>query len=284
LRNAPGERFHLERAEPRGCSLRSPRVFWRWFRIKELSKGWEPTDTGWVLTIGVIVLVESLALPEQCYSDGCRSKLDDFLRLKPSEMGDTLAGLFSALAFIWIIVTVFMQSRELREQRKEFREQRLATQHMARAMAAQAKIFEAEQRQRVEEYASSECEAIVEQLHRRTLHIFSTQLQLQIKDGDPVNFRVLEHISKRYSTGGQLSKQSTSRLLGHLVEAIKNIVPNLEDQLVTLESSQIDELRIFLRDLNSRLDEATPATRRRLNSETFKVHEFELCEYFGDIK
>jgi len=71
----------------------------------------------------------------------------------PNEVGDTLAGLAGVLAFIWLIGTVLLQSIELREQRKEFREQRKATQDMARAMAAQAAIFEDEKRQRDEQRA-----------------------------------------------------------------------------------------------------------------------------------
>ncbi|WP_395540682.1 putative phage abortive infection protein [Neotabrizicola sp. sgz301269] len=49
----------------------------------------------------------------------CRSNLDWFLDSPPNEIGDTLAGFAGALAFIWIVVTVWLQSHELSEQRKE---------------------------------------------------------------------------------------------------------------------------------------------------------------------
>jgi len=87
---------------------------------KLFPEGWGPIDTGWLLTIAVMVLIESIALPTYCIEQTCSSKLEDFLELKPSEMGDTLAGIFSALVFIWIIVTVFLQRRELSDQRLEF--------------------------------------------------------------------------------------------------------------------------------------------------------------------
>ena len=128
--------------------MRAPKVYWRWFRWQAVKDGREPTDTGWVLTIGIIWLVSWIAYPIR---DGqTQSKLTEFLTLRTSEMGDTLAGIFSALAFVWIMVTVFMQSRELREQRVEFKQQRLVTQDMARAMTAQAAVFEDEQRFRAE--------------------------------------------------------------------------------------------------------------------------------------
>lgn len=123
--------------------------------------GWEATDTGWLLTIGVILVVQSIALPVRCYEQSCSSKLEDFFKLQPSEMGDTLAGIFSSLAFIWIIVTVFLQRNELREQRKENREQRLATEDMARAMKAQAKVFEDEQKYRSEARAAAVLEQVL---------------------------------------------------------------------------------------------------------------------------
>lgn len=44
----------------------------------------------------------------------------------PNEIGDTLAGFAGTLAFIWIIVTVVLQSNELAEQRKEIKLSRQA--------------------------------------------------------------------------------------------------------------------------------------------------------------
>lgn len=134
----------------RSCSTR----FWR-----SITKdGWEATDTGWLLTISIEVIIIVLGFQIDCKKEACISKFSQFLSLKPSEMGDTLAGIFAALVFIWIIVTVFLQRTELREQRSEFEAQRIATQQMAVAqskqvelLTAQAQIFENEQLQRSEE-------------------------------------------------------------------------------------------------------------------------------------
>ncbi|MFY0659353.1 MAG: putative phage abortive infection protein [Shimia sp.] len=48
-----------------------------------------------------------------------------FLTAPPNEIGDTLAGIAGALAFLWIIVTVMLQSKELAAQREELRLTRL---------------------------------------------------------------------------------------------------------------------------------------------------------------
>jgi hypothetical protein len=45
-----------------------------------------------------------------------------FLRASPNEVGDTLSGVATALAFFWLITAVSLQSKELREQRNEFHE------------------------------------------------------------------------------------------------------------------------------------------------------------------
>lgn len=48
-----------------------------------------------------------------------RSKFKKFLSSSPNEIGDALAGIAGSLAFLWIIVTVALQSQQLDEQRKE---------------------------------------------------------------------------------------------------------------------------------------------------------------------
>lgn len=102
---------------------------------------------------------------QQCIGTICETNFQTFWEADPNEIGDTLAGFFSALAFVWIIVTVFLQSIELREQRNEFRQQREATQDMAKAMAAQETIFLDEQRQRKEAEVDTSITALLEELH-----------------------------------------------------------------------------------------------------------------------
>ncbi len=54
----------------------------------------------------------------------CRNKLVALLEASPNEFGDALAGVAGTLAFLWIIITVLLQSKELGEQRKELGLQR----------------------------------------------------------------------------------------------------------------------------------------------------------------
>lgn len=54
----------------------------------------------------------------------CTSNFEKFLKSSPNEKGDTLAGLAGSLAFLWIIITVLLQSKELKLQRIELGETR----------------------------------------------------------------------------------------------------------------------------------------------------------------
>lgn len=98
-------------------------------------------------------------------------RLKAFWYAPANEVGDTLAGIAGSLAFLWLIVTVTLQGKELSAQRyelrltrEEIRDQRKATQDMAVSMAAQAGIFEDEKRQRREAEAWDEAEEIVENI------------------------------------------------------------------------------------------------------------------------
>lgn len=111
----------------------------------------------WATTVSLLfaLIIALFAFASTCNAElfpkgDCPPKWRHIYAARPNEVGDTLAGLAGVFAFIWLTGTVLLQSIELREQRKEFREQRIATQEMARALAAQAKIFEDEQRYRLE--------------------------------------------------------------------------------------------------------------------------------------
>jgi hypothetical protein len=132
-----------------------------------------PIRVGLLLSFVVVGLFVAMAMTNRCellptMVLECRSNFAWFLDSPPNAVGDTLAGFAGSLAFIWIVATVWLQSSELSEQRKvlqlqieEMEQQRLATQDMARAMAAQAKIFEDEQRQRQQGEAEKEFDALL---------------------------------------------------------------------------------------------------------------------------
>lgn len=141
-----------------------------WFRhqirlIRVGMKRGNPMFVGIGCTKLFLVGVAVLALLPQQNDDDWSWRLWSFITAPSNVIGDTLAGVAGVLAFLWIIVTVWLQSIELKEQRKELKgqrdeleEQRKATQDMARSMAAQAKVFEDEQRQRTEERAREKLE------------------------------------------------------------------------------------------------------------------------------
>jgi hypothetical protein len=77
-----------------------------------------PLAWGLLSTVAIAISVLVLAVgPIGC--SGCESRLNQFLNSRPNEMGDSLAGIAGTLAFTWIIVTVALQSIELKEQRLE---------------------------------------------------------------------------------------------------------------------------------------------------------------------
>ncbi len=123
-----------------------------------------PFVTGITITLLVFGLaVWSLSVGEVCGLFGkCVSKWAALLASPPNEIGDALAGFAGTIAFVWLIVTVWLQATELREQRKvmslqgdEMREQSKATQEMAKLMASQSALSTLE----IENLSASRLEA-----------------------------------------------------------------------------------------------------------------------------
>ena len=121
-----------------------------------------PIFWGALLSIALVGTYIALASLERCIitdeTEICASNFARFVSSAPNEIGDTLAGLAGGLAFLWIIVTVMLQSQELREQRKELRQARIeyakmsaAQEEQVKILQAQGDIFQDEQRQRLEE-------------------------------------------------------------------------------------------------------------------------------------
>jgi hypothetical protein len=72
------------------------------------------------------------------------SRWEWFFHLPPNAMGDTLAGLLGALTLIWIIASVFHQSKELADQREIMREQKKEYELMVQAQNAQVDAMKAQ--------------------------------------------------------------------------------------------------------------------------------------------
>jgi hypothetical protein len=102
-------------------------------------KSGEPLQVGGALTKSFLMAIILLAiLPQYTAESGWQFRFWAFLLSPPNEIGDTLAGIAGVLAFLWIIITVWLQSIELKEQRKELSEQRKATQEIAKRMDQQS--------------------------------------------------------------------------------------------------------------------------------------------------
>ncbi|MGI9402766.1 MAG: hypothetical protein ACR2O0_16030 [Rhizobiaceae bacterium] len=71
----------------------------------------------WLFTAVLIVLFWSAQCPDLPADSGWTKRYLDCR--PPNEIGDFLAGIFATLAFIWLMVAVFLQSMELAAQREE---------------------------------------------------------------------------------------------------------------------------------------------------------------------
>ena len=69
---------------------------------------------------------------------GCEHCIGTFSRLTANEWGDFLAGVFAPIAFLWLVVAVWIQSAELKEQRIELQLTREEFGHQREVMEAQA--------------------------------------------------------------------------------------------------------------------------------------------------
>ena len=91
------------------------------------------------ITLAFLVIVFLFSFTPVCDEAGnCNeSGYSYFAKSTPNEVGDTLAGLAGSLAFLWLITTVFLQGKELREQRKELKLARIAQQEQVAAFDEQ---------------------------------------------------------------------------------------------------------------------------------------------------
>ncbi|MDZ4086971.1 MAG: hypothetical protein U1E69_09225 [Tabrizicola sp.] len=154
-----------------------------------------PIKVGLLLTFLLLLFISYLAAIDRCVllASGameCRRNVEWFLDSSPNEIGDTIAGIFATLAFVWIVVTVFLQSAELAEQRdelsltrEELRLAREAQEKQLEVMEVQARIFEDEKRQRHENRAKEQLDLVLPWLAPR-LAEYSNYATLTFKDGE----------------------------------------------------------------------------------------------------
>ena len=74
--------------------------------------------------------------------EDCRSNFSRFWISAPNEKGDTLAGVAGSLAFLWIIVTVLLQWKELALQRDEIEKMRVTQEQQTALLSKQSKLLD----------------------------------------------------------------------------------------------------------------------------------------------
>lgn len=151
-----------------------PMVVCQWREIISGLRSDDPMNIGKSASKLFLAFLVVLALvPYSSGGVGWELKFWTLIKSPPNEIGDTLAGIAGALAFLWIIVTVQLQSRELKAQREElelargeYAKMAKAQEKQVEALDNQGKIFEKEQKQRDEDRARQLLDELVVGLAR----------------------------------------------------------------------------------------------------------------------
>lgn len=174
----------------------------------------------------------------------CPTKWFYLKQSTPNELGDTLAGFAGALAFIWIVVTVWIQSQELSAQREELadtREElsltRKAQEEQLKVMEAQAKIFEDEQSERAEMRAKE----VLEQRLDHLRNLITTDQTGWIYSENPGAIYGASAIARKlFNNDEQMENLSVDQFFFRQLDHVNN---TLDDLLIDIEKSALDKSR-----------------------------------------
>jgi hypothetical protein len=89
--------------------------------LESLKSSRAPVWVALLCTVALFAVVFFLAIGVVELEGERVTRFEQFMRLPPNAMGDTLAGLGATLTLVWVVASVFQQSFELRAQREEFR-------------------------------------------------------------------------------------------------------------------------------------------------------------------
>ena len=199
---------------------------------KDLGQTLTPTAFGFLTSLVVLLFILWLAVqqaPDPLGATGAdgATRLSEFWQLPLNAMGDALAGLAASLAFLWLIVTAFIQKNELKEQRAALEAQRdeleLAREvqnEQLKAMKAQSRIFEDEQRERQHHRNHQTLQRKARRLVRLLFELnnCNTLAEFESTFGGTSILRL-------YSIGGSYSaKLSFEEIEDHLVEFTKSLM------------------------------------------------------------
>lgn len=237
-------------------------------RIRSFARNVQrPIVIGLVLTVALLGMYGFLVLSgETCTGGGdCVSGWDRVAALTPNELGDAVAGVASALAFIWIIVTVIMQSLELRAQREELRlaidqYQRMAAaqESQLRALELQSRILDDDRKERASQRSFDFITARLALLREQIAKQFPKDIRVRDAESGTDAIMVL----------GDPKTWPEDRFYWRFAEALAIIEPHVA-RIADQESSRIlnaalSRLEQPIQEIRSELDRILPLEKARL--------------------
>lgn len=162
-----------------------------------------------------------LGLDDYCdFENYCQPRFASFLNASPNEIGDTLAGFASALAFIWIIVTVLLQSKELASQREELGLTRREFERMAEAQAKQveqmhfqSQILQRQAQSADEIEAGKTAESLLSSFFDKLRTQFSEGISVPVASGKVETFSLFDLMQHRPPPGFGLKSLNDKKIL-----------------------------------------------------------------------
>lgn len=190
---------------------------------------------GLVLTCVMLVLFALLVhFSETCdVSEVCTGGFSRVLNLSPNEIGDMIAGIAGALAFVWIIVSIRIQSLELAAQNKELQIANSLFLQQSDALKRQMDLLEEERRQRNSERSYDYVMIVIEQI--LDYSALSFPKSIQVSNYDATNFDL-----QLFNWPPKVTKKPT---VLDLCKALSHIDEHLQRMEDGIESFKIDEIK-----------------------------------------
>ena len=174
----------------------------------------------------------------------------------PNELGDTLAGIFAPLAFIWLAGTVVIQSQELKAQREEIRRSNTAFELQAKEMEATTKfietqtiIMQAQDEDRKADEARNNIRWHLNKIYPNLKNHFGNAM-IVVKSISETSDYVDQHITEfLFSfTAGEADWHKEGRdLFAKLIETVSNRAPSIELTVTSLQRATFENtIRVFL--------------------------------------
>ncbi|MGR3761612.1 hypothetical protein ACUXV3_16010 [Roseobacteraceae bacterium NS-SX3] len=220
------------------------------------------------------------------------SKWSVFLEASPNEVGDTLAGFAGALAFVWLIATVWLQGQELAAQRQELAATRTemmmareAQEQQVSVMKEQAEVFRDEQAQRKEQRAKE----LLDGRLQHTASIMKRGPDLEVKfvlsKGEATQPQQV------YLAQGLTNEEDTDIFLGRVFEHFLKSIEHRKGQVAVgwqiskrmFEKDRVQKLSDLLDRTSSEVNDLSNAEKERLKA--MQLNEFQIefrWLYFGD--